>query len=91
MGDLVVHGALVLDLGTGEACVRGRSARLTPTEAAALVAIVRHGPLGDQALAERISDVAGPAAARVHVQAIRRKLGAGVVQRRRGVGYWAGV
>ncbi|SFC30446.1 two component transcriptional regulator, winged helix family [Polaromonas sp. OV174] len=90
---LLVHGELVIDPGARSVLRAGQGVELTPREFALLLLLLasRGRVLSRQQLEARLyswEDAVGSNAVEVHVHHLRRKLGEGLIQTLRGVGYF---
>ncbi|MDB5928593.1 MAG: DNA-binding response regulator [Polaromonas sp.] len=90
---LLVHGDLVLDPAAHSVLRAGQAVELTPREFALLQLLLqsRGRVLSRQQLESRLynwQDAVGSNAVEVHVHHVRRKLGDGLIQTVRGVGYF---
>jgi len=90
---LLVHGELVVDPAAHSVLRAGQAVELTPREFALLQVLLesRGRVLSRQQLEARLynwQDAVGSNAVEVHVHHVRRKLGEGLIQTLRGVGYF---
>jgi len=90
---LLVHGELVVDPAAHSVLRAGQAVELTPREFALLQVLLesRGRVLSRQQLEARLynwQDAVGSNAVEVHVHHLRRKLGEGLIQTLRGVGYF---
>jgi len=90
---LLVHGDLVLDPAAHTVLRAGQAVELTPREFSLLQLLLesRGRVLSRQQLEARLynwQDAVGSNAVEVHVHHVRRKLGEGLIQTLRGVGYF---
>ncbi len=90
---LLVHGELVIDPAARSVLQAGQGVELPPREFALLLVLLesRGRVLSRQQLEERLynwQDAVGSNTVEVHVHHLRRKLGEGLIQTVRGVGYF---
>jgi len=88
---LLVHGELVIDPAARTVLRAGQGVELAPREFTLLLLESRGRVLSRQQLEARLynwQDAVGSNAVEVHVHHLRRKLGEGLIQTLRGVGYF---
>lgn len=93
--DRVVHGAVSFDPTTGQAWLGGREVELSRRERALLATLLQHPrqTLSAEQLRDRLYGMDREVesnAVNVHIHHLRRKLGSGIVETVRGVGFRLG-